>query len=378
MDKIEKKYTDVSNPGSFSGLSGFLKNNKELNSIETKNKLSSINSYTLHKPLIKKFKRSQTIVSGIDDTWQIDLVDVSNLKNKKLSQFFSFLFVCIDVFSKYAFVIPIANKSANESTRAFKLILKNGRSPTNIYSDNGKEFMGSFKSLLKELNINQLFTKSIFKASVVERFNRTLKQKMYRVFSFQKNKNYINILHDLVESYNKSYHTAIKMSPIQVNKKNEKRVFNNLYGKNLNDAYIQFKFKIGDYVRKQVVKLIFEKGYTPNWSEEIFIISMLIPSVPPKYNLKTLDNEKLPDYYYREELQNVKFPYDSFEVIEKKGDQILLKKLNSNIEKSVWVYKNFFSDDKQSEISNSEFSKEYSQKENTKRTTRSTTKKTIK
>lgn len=378
MDKIEKKYTDVSNPGSFSGLSGFLKNNKELNSIETKNKLSSINSYTLHKPLIKKFKRSQTIVSGIDDTWQIDLEDVSNLKNKKLSQFFSFLFVCIDVFSKYAFVIPIANKSANESTRAFKLILKNGRSPTNIYSDNGKEFMGSFKSLLKELNINQLFTKSIFKASVVERFNRTLKQKMYRVFSFQKNKNYINILHDLVESYNKSYHTAIKMSPIQVNKKNEKRVFNNLYGKNLNDAYIQFKFKIGDYVRKQVVKLIFEKGYTPNWSEEIFIISMLIPSVPPKYNLKTLDNEKLPDYYYREELQNVKFPYDSFEVIEKKGDQILLKKLNSNIEKSVWVYKNFFSDDKQSEISNSEFSKEYSQKENTKRTTRSTTKKTIK
>ena len=168
------------------------------------------------------------------------------------------------------------------------------------------------------------------------------------------------------------------MSPIQVNKKNEKRVFNNLYGKNLNDAYIQFKFKIGDYVRKQVVKLIFEKGYTPNWSEEIFIISMLIPSVPPKYNLKTLDNEKLPDYYYREELQNVKFPYDSFEVIEKKGDQILLKKLNSNIEKSVWVDKNFFSDDKQSEISNSEFSKEYSQKENTKRTTRSTTKKTIK
>lgn len=326
MDKIEKKYTDVSNPGSFSGLSGFLKNNKELNSIETKNKLSSINSYTLHKPLIKKFKRSQTIVSGNVDTWQIDLVDVSNLKNKKLSQFFSFLFVCIDVFSKYAFVIPIANKSANESTRAFKLILKNGRSPTNIYSDNGKEFMGSFKSLLKELNINQLFTKSIFKASVVERFNRTLKQKMYRVFSFQKNKNYINILHDLVESYNKSYHTAIKMSPIQVNKKNEKRVFNNLYGKNLNDAYIQFKFKIGDYVRKQVVKLIFEKGYTPNWSEEIFIISMLIPSVPPKYNLKTLDNEKLPDYYYREELQNVKFPYDSFEVIEKKGDQILLKK----------------------------------------------------
>ena len=378
MDKIEKKYTDVSNPVSFSGLSGFLKNNKELNSIETKNKLSSINSYTLHKPLIKKFKRSQTIVSGIDDTWQIDLVDVSNLKNKKLSQFFSFLFVCIDVFSKYAFVIQIANKSANESTRAFKLILKNGRSPTNIYSDNGKEFMGSFKSLLKELNINQLFTKSIFKASVVERFNRTLKQKMYRVFSFQKNKNYINILHDLVESYNKSYHTAIKMSPIQVNKKNEKRVFNNLYGKNLNDAYIQFKFKIGDYVRKQVVKLIFEKGYTPNWSEEIFIISMLIPSVPPKYNLKTLDNEKLPDYYYREELQNVKFPYDSFEVIEKKGDQILLKKLNSNIEKSVWVDKNFFSDDKQSEISNSEFSKEYSQKENTKRTTRSTTKKTIK
>ena len=56
MDKIEKKYTDVSNPGSFSGLSGFLKNNKELNSIETKNKLSSINSYTLHKPLIKNLK----------------------------------------------------------------------------------------------------------------------------------------------------------------------------------------------------------------------------------------------------------------------------------------------------------------------------------
>ena len=360
---ILQKYTDIKNPGSFSGISGFLKNNPKFNLNQVKKELIKTETYTKHKPLIKSFPRATTYVPFMDHTWQIDLVDVTNLKNKKYGQYFTFLFVCIDVFSKYAFVIPMKNKSADESTRAFQEILnKSGRKPINLYSDNGKEFLGSFQKLLFKNKIHQIFTKSIHKASIVERFNRTLKERLYRVFSFQKSNNYIDILQDLITSYNNSFHSSIKMKPNQVTTKNTTKVHNNLYNnKKLFNATITFLFKIGDYVRIPIKKKIFEKGYTANWSEEIYIVNTLLLTDPPRYELITLNDVLIEDKFYKEELQKVtfkEFPYDSFSVLKSNKNQILLKKLNSEKQKEVWV-------DKEEYTENSI---------NTKRITRSTAK----
>ena len=342
MNDIFKDYTDFNTAGAFSGATSFKKNNPKYSLKDIQKVLSNSETYTIHKPVVKKFSRSVTLVYHIDDQWQIDLVDVSNLKNKKISQFFNFLFVCIDVLSKYAWVIPIKNKEALNCAAAFKEILKKGRKPKQVYSDNGNEFRGEFAKLLQSEKISQIFTKSKFKASIVERFNRTLKQKMYRVFTFMKKTNYMQFLQKIVNTYNISYHRSIKMSPISVTKKNENIVFNNLYSNYLFRP-IEFKFKKGSYVRIPVNKSLFQKGNTPSWSNEIYVITEIIPKNPPKYSIKaTSDLKNIPKTFYEKELQIVKleeFPYDTFEQIKSNKTHILVKKLNDENEKEIWLSK---------------------------------------
>ena len=121
---------------------------------------------------------------------------------------------------------------------------------------------------------------------------------MYRVFTHRKNKKYVDILEKLVNSYNNSYnnsyHRSIRTSPNSVKKKDEKYFFENLDG-DLNSFslnFIKFKFNKGEYVRIPKEKTIFEKGYTANFSKEIYIISKQVPSNPPRYKLIGLDGEE--------------------------------------------------------------------------------------
>ena len=224
MSKIFDDYTDPSVPGSFSGLSGFKKNTKYQNSL-IKKLLSKSPVYTLHKPKILRFKRAKVWVSRIDEQWQVDLIDVKALKGSNFGK--SYMFTCIDVFSKYAWVIPIKHKEAKMCKDALQEIIeKSKRKPSYIYLDNGKEFLGAFKKYCADNNITILPTQSDYKASVVERFNRTIKEKIWRVFTHNLKKkikfpkNYTAFIENLVNSYNNSYHRTIKTAPSRVNKEN--------------------------------------------------------------------------------------------------------------------------------------------------------------
>ena len=158
----------------------------------------------------------------------------------------------------------------------------------------------------------------------------------------KKPQNFTNYLDKLVQSYNNSFHTAIKAKPSSVNKNNEDKIRKQLYSQE--DIFIKFNYKIGDYVRISQEKKLFEKGYTPNWSEDIYIISNLIPTEPPRYILKDLENNIYTYKFYSEELQKVlyeEFPYDAFEVINESSQNILIEKINSN-QKSKWVDKSNF------------------------------------
>lgn len=337
-EKILKEYTNYSNPGSFSGITGFIKNNKKLKNV--KKVLLNEEAYTLHRPIRKKFPRSKVVVGEIDEQWQVDLVDVKKLKYQNSHN--QYILTCIDVLSKYAWAEPIKNKTAEETKKAFEKILSQGRKPKYIYLDAGKEFMGVCKKYLDKNGIKLLATNSIHKASIVERFNRTLKEKMWRVFTFNKNNKYINILQQLVTSYNNSYHRSIKAIPAKVNKSNEKEILTKLYGDQ--DTRIKFKFKIGDYVRISIEKKIFEKGYTPNWSKEIYVITALLPYNPPKYLIKALDGENFAYKFYDQELQKVsfkEFPYDTYNILKQDKNKVLIHQLNSENKESKWVDKNF-------------------------------------
>ncbi|KAL9967138.1 hypothetical protein ACROYT_G025310 [Oculina patagonica] len=145
------------------------------------------------------------------------------------------------------------------------------------------------------------------KAVVIERFNRTLKNKMYKQFTIQGNTQYLEILPKIVKEYNNTKHSSIKMTPTEASKKkNEGTVYFNLYG-DMEPLSAKPKFKVGDKVRiSKYKRIVFDKGYTPNWSEEMFVITKIQHTNPITYKLKDLNNEDIQGSFYEPELLKAK------------------------------------------------------------------------
>ncbi|KAI8499057.1 hypothetical protein Bbelb_235100 [Branchiostoma belcheri] len=275
--------------------------------------LQSQDPYTLHKPIRRRFERARVIVGGMNDQFQADLVDMSSLSRH--NDVYRYLLTCIDIFSKYAWVVPIKDKKGTTLVEAFQTILaKDGRKPRCLQTDQGTEFLNRhFQTLLKKEGIEFFTTFNVeTKASVVERFNRTLKTKMWKYFTAVNTNRYIDVLDDLVWAYNHSHHRSIKRAPVDVNRKNENVVWYTLYGdrgtprpRKVRKPAHTFRFEIGDWVRLSKSKMRLEKGYTPNWTDELFTIWKRIPRHPPVYRVKDYHGEELKGTFYEEELQKV-------------------------------------------------------------------------
>ena len=191
---LQEQYFNASKPGSYSGLESFYnalkKRGQSVKKKELKTWMEGQEAYTLHKKTIKNFKRNRIVVKGIDNIWQIDLVDMSKISGE--NNRFRYLMTCIDVFSKFAWVVPLNTKTGISVERALTGIFEKGRVPTKIHTDEGKEFLNkNVKGLLEKYNIELFVLNSEMKASVVERFNRTLKEKMYRYFTAKETYRYI-------------------------------------------------------------------------------------------------------------------------------------------------------------------------------------------
>ena len=271
---------------------------------QVKDWLDSQKTYTLHKPIHRKFKRRQTIVAGIDYQWQADLADLSHLM--KYNDQYRYLLCVIDVFSKYAWVVPIKNKMGKTLIQAFQSILKQGRSCISFQSDKGSEFKNKdFQHFLKKKNIHFFTTENPeTKASVVERFQRTLKSRMWKYFTYKKTLRYVDVLQDLVLGYNHAYHRSIRRSPISVKHENEVEVSQALYGNKTKPS--KAKLKVGDLVRINKTKRTFDKGYLPNWTTELFKITAIVKSSPATYKVKDLADENIQGTFYAKELQRIK------------------------------------------------------------------------
>ena len=161
-------------------------------------------------------------------------------------------------------MVPLKTKQGQELVKAFKTILASGRKPSKLQTDQGTEFLNCvFQKFLRENKIEFFTVKSELKASVVERFNRTFKNKMYKYFTAKNTLTYINVLPQLVRSYNNTYQRSIKMKPSQVTKANEAKVWDTLYGSDVQKR-VRFKFQVGDRKRKRkgiVEYLVKWKGY---------------------------------------------------------------------------------------------------------------------
>ena len=269
------------------------------------NWLKTQDTYTLHKPIRRKFQRRRVIVGGKNHQFQADLIDLRALRNK--NDGVSYLLTCIDVFTKYAYVIPLKRKTGRSLVKAFETIFKTGEVPLRLQTDKGTEFRNRlFQTFLKKHNVHFFVSQNDdIKAAIVERFNRTLKERMWRYFTKHNTKRYVDILPNLVKSYNKTYHRSIKLAPAQVTSANQEVVWQNLYGQQPSSKSSPLLSE-GDRVRISKAKKQFEKGYLPSWTEELFTISEIRHrTAPTTYILKDDSGAILEGSFYLEELQKV-------------------------------------------------------------------------
>lgn len=285
--------------------------------------LNNEDSYSLYKPNRKTFPRSKVIVNTIDSMRDGDLADVSNIASH--NDGYKFLLVLIDIFSRYLFIVPLKNKHHQNIVDGLKLVFQKRRKPNTLRTDKGSEFKNRWvKAYLKKEGIHAIYTQNETKANYAERVIRTMKNLMYRYFMKNRTYRFINILQDLVKSYNKRPHRSLGgNAPANVNKENadEIRLESYLSGKTKLDvnqsktlgrskekkrAKPFFKFKIGDDVRLSQLKHPFQRDYQQKWTEEFLKANERYKRGQiPVYKLKDLAGDPIEGTFYESELQKV-------------------------------------------------------------------------
>ena len=215
--------------------------------------------------LLEISKKEKVYSSFKDNIWGVDLADTQLIS--KCNKGIRYLLCVIDLFSKYAWVVPLKDKKGATVTNAFQKCFDSSKiKPNKIWVDQGSEFYNNvFKKFLKDNDISMYSTYNEGKSVFAERFIRTLKNNIYKHMTAISKNAYFDVLNDIVDEYKNTYHKTIKMKPVDVK----------------SDSFAEYnekssekdpKFKVDDHVRISKFKNVFTKGYTPNWSEESFIV----------------------------------------------------------------------------------------------------------
>ena len=249
--------------------------------------LSTQDPYTLHRRVRRKFRRRQTVVNGIRDQYQADLIDMS--KHRQGNDGYGYILSIIDVFTKKAWAYPLQKKSGKEVSKAFDDLLKKEKCRV-IQFDKGREFLNKdVKVVLKQHDVKYFTTENEdVKASIVERWNQTIQNKLYRWFTKTRSNRWIDVLDEFVKGYNTTPHSSTKLPPNQITIENEESVWNTSYHKPLNKAPTVL-LKVGDQVRISKFRTTFNRGYTQNWSTEVFAIREVLSTDPVTYKLIKLE-----------------------------------------------------------------------------------------
>jgi transposase InsO family protein len=312
--QLHNVYYAAGDPGSYGGVDRLYRRAKELGVPTTRKQVSEFLTnqlaYSLHKPVRHKFVRNHTYVTDIDQQWQADLADMQALAEE--NDGYKYILTCIDILSRYAWAVPVKSKSSKDMHIAIKRLFKlaHPRLPQRLQTDKGKEFFNTLVSTcLSDRNINHFASNSDMKAAVVERFNRTLKNRIWVYFTSNNTRRYVDVLGDIVDAYNTTIHRSIHMRPADVDnvKAAQKAWYFLFYHATSRNPISNRKQTIinNQWVRISKWKSEFEKGYMPNWSREHFTVTRNIQHPQPVYNIRDTSGEPIEGTFYASELQPV-------------------------------------------------------------------------
>ena len=282
--------------------------------------LKKQDAYTLHRPVQHRFPRIRVVTQGKDDLWDADLADVSNVA--KYNDGVRFLLVAIDVFTRYLWVVPLKDKTGDSVVSAFATIFEEGRKPSSLRTDKGKEFTnGKVRQFLKKQGVNAFTAKNAeTKANYAERVIRTLKGVVYRHFTYNETYRYVDVLDNLVKAYNERPHSSLPdgLSPAGVKK--EAIVWKRMYVDTARQGRGRrpFKFNVGDKVRLTHVRRTFQRDHQEKWTEEVFVVARRYKKDGiPQYQVKDWADDEVEGSFYERELQPVVKTDDDLWKIEK-------------------------------------------------------------
>ena len=332
-DYLKQIWYDPQNPASYVGADKLYRVVKEEGKFKIGRRkirqwLQDQDSYGLSRNIVRKFPRNRYVVDTVDSLWEMDLADVSDLKAENDN--YKYLLFVIDVFSRFLWIQPLKDKTANNVIKALGVILSE-RKPQSIKSDKGSEFKNKYvQRYLSKQNIHAYYSQNETKSAIVERSIRTIKVALYRYFRHKQAYRYLDVIQKFVYDYNHRPHTSLgKFSPAEVNKINANEV--------RFDSYIirqrkikseprtsktkkrkKYKFKIDDLVRITYVRHPFQRDYKQKWTEELFKIrGRYMRDGIHIYQLKDFDNENIDGTFYGPELQKVNKNKDTLWKIEK-------------------------------------------------------------
>jgi hypothetical protein len=298
-------------------------------------------SYSLHKPVRRRFPRNHVISAGIDDLWMADVIDM--VKYADWNQGFRFILLVIDTFSKYVWLQPLKYKTREDVAKAFlKIFDTSNQSPAKLLTDKGMNYLSSvilllhiydcfnsyftllylfsgqeFKAkkvqdLMKKKGIHYYPTQNETKASTSERAILSIKARLMRYLSYKETSTFLPILQDIADSYNHTYHRTIEMRPADIKDSNQEEVRISTYmaqnprNNKSNINLKRFKFQLGDYVRISHLKTIFTRAYHQTFSGELFkVYKRYHRGTLPIYRLQDMQQEEIKGTFYESELQKV-------------------------------------------------------------------------
>jgi hypothetical protein len=327
--------------------------------------LRSYEPHQLHQGIPSSKVTRPIVVSRPNAHWQMDLANFWEYRHHNNG--YTYLLVFIDVNSKYMFAQPIKRKFPENVLDPLKKILedlheKGLTNPSVIQSDNGPEFMGAVDGWIKEKGMKHVLSTSHNPRSqaVVERSNGTIKRMLGRWMTDNNTRKWVDALQDIVDNYNNSYHSTIRMTPKEAlfgGGRTQEKVFNRLQSaasKLDRKLKTQPPLKVGDYVRLSLVKedhkerALYQSGFRKtgsvvNWSKQIYKVVNTSAGQKPhhvqmrqSYKIATLEGRKLRGRYFRHHLLKTVAP-----------DQLLgaAVKPNKDIQKLDDDYKNRKFDD---------------------------------
>jgi len=323
--RLAEIYYNPSSPGGFRGPEALWQEAKLHIPLLKKNQVVDFiraqKPYTKHQQYrgVKKYrkvyaKRARYLI-------QMDLLDFRQYERE--NDHYNYILCAIDAFTKKLWTFPLLNKSASMVHQAIFVFLTTER-PEKIQTDQGTEFINAtIQHTLDRLDppIRHYHTWSIKKASIVERVQRTLRNRLGKIWERNGNHRWIDVLAEITKSYNNSVHRSIGMKPNDVGPQHHQLIYKRLYPaptraqrrKNAKDAKrITDRFKVGDHVRMLEYRTVFRKESDQAWSEEVYRIRRVIRSTPITFQIEDYDGDAIKGGFYARELIKVKPASDEF------------------------------------------------------------------